>query len=145
MLARYKLRRIDGVNILHGDVKLTAPVNEVTDKPAVGHIITAPDSITGELQRYEIITASADSAGAAYPFNCGGCDMAKGWNIDPAAFAGLVAEDVKLRQRTIAIQLLNEIVQRSPVGNPELGHQRDRGSIQQSCWGMERISLCRSC
>ena len=46
--------------------------------------------------------------------------MAKGWNIDPAAFAGLVAEDVKLRQRTIAIQLLNEIVQRSPVGNPEL-------------------------
>ena len=47
-------------------------------------------------------------------------NMAKGWNIDPAAFAGLVAEDVKLRQRTIAIQLLNEIVQRSPVGNPEL-------------------------
>ena len=46
--------------------------------------------------------------------------MAKGWNIDPAAFAGLVEDDVKLRQRTIAIQLLNEIVQRSPVGNPEL-------------------------
>ena len=46
--------------------------------------------------------------------------MAKGWNIDPAAFSGLVAEDIKLRQRTIAIQLLNEIVQRSPVGNPEL-------------------------
>lgn len=46
--------------------------------------------------------------------------MAKGWSIYPAAFAGLVAEDVKLRQRTIAIQLLNEIVQRSPVGNPEL-------------------------
>lgn len=46
--------------------------------------------------------------------------MAKGWSIDPAAFAGLVAEDVKLRQRTIAIQLLNEIIQRSPVGNPEL-------------------------
>ncbi len=72
--------------------------------------------------------------------------MAKGWNIDPAAFAGLVAEDVKLRQRTIAIQLLNEIVQRSPVGNPELwAINADRGSIQQSCWGMERISLCRSC
>ncbi|MCP6440153.1 glutamate 5-kinase, partial [Klebsiella pneumoniae] len=35
VLARYKLRRIDGVNILHGDVKLTALVNEVTDKPAV--------------------------------------------------------------------------------------------------------------
>ena len=66
VLARYKLRRIDGVNILHGDVKLTALVNEVTDKPAVGHIITAPDPITGELQRYEVITASSDSAGAAY-------------------------------------------------------------------------------
>lgn len=66
VLARYKLRRIDGVNILHGDVKLTALVNEVTDKPAVGHIITAPDPVTGELQRYEVITASADSAGAAY-------------------------------------------------------------------------------
>ena len=36
--------------------------------------------------------------------------MAKGWNIDPAAFAGLVEDDVRLRQRTIAIQLLNEIV-----------------------------------
>ena len=58
VLARYKLRRIDGVNILHGDVKLTAL--------AVGHIIIAPDPITGELQRYEVITASADSAGAAY-------------------------------------------------------------------------------
>ncbi|MFM3299322.1 glutamate 5-kinase, partial [Klebsiella pneumoniae subsp. ozaenae] len=26
----------------------------------------APDPVTGELQRYEVITASADSAGAAY-------------------------------------------------------------------------------
>ncbi len=47
--------------------------------------------------------------------------MAKGWNIDPAAFAGLVAEDVKLRQRKIAIQLLNEIVQRSPVETRSCG------------------------
>lgn len=46
--------------------------------------------------------------------------MAKGWNIDPSAFAGLVADDVRLRQRTIATELLNEIVKRSPVGNPEL-------------------------
>lgn len=66
VLARYKLRRIDGVNTLHGDLKLTALINEVNDKPAVGHFITAPDPITGELQRYDIITASADSAGAAY-------------------------------------------------------------------------------
>ncbi|EOJ9253618.1 glutamate 5-kinase [Klebsiella michiganensis] len=66
VLARCKLRRIDGVNILHGDLKLTALVNEVTDKPAVGHFVTAPDPITGVLQRYEVITAAADSAGAAY-------------------------------------------------------------------------------
>ena len=46
--------------------------------------------------------------------------MAKGWSIDPSSFAGLVADDVKLRQRTIATELLNEIVKRSPVGNPEL-------------------------
>ena len=66
VLARYKLRRIDGVNILHGDLKLTALVNEVNDKPAVGHFIMAPDPITKALQRYEVITAAADSAGAAY-------------------------------------------------------------------------------
>ncbi|MBF8470469.1 glutamate 5-kinase [Klebsiella michiganensis] len=66
VLARYKLRRIDGVNILHGDLKLTALVNEVTDKPVVGHFVTAPDPITGVLQRYEVITTAADSAGAAY-------------------------------------------------------------------------------
>lgn len=66
VLARYKLRRIDGVNILHGDLKLTALVNEVTDKPAIGHFVTAPDPITGVLQRYEVITSAADSAGAAY-------------------------------------------------------------------------------
>lgn len=66
VLARYKLRRIDGVNILRGDLKLTALVNEVTDKPMVEHIITAPDPISGELQRYEVITAATDSAGVAY-------------------------------------------------------------------------------
>lgn len=66
VLARYKLRRVDGVNILHGDMKLTALVNEVTDKPAVGHFVTASDPITGVLQRYEVITAAVDSAGAAY-------------------------------------------------------------------------------
>ncbi|MEG1226422.1 MAG: glutamate 5-kinase [Hafnia sp.] len=66
VLARYKLRRIDGVNILHGDLKLTALVNEVTDRPAVGHFVTAPEPITGVPQRYEVITAAVDSAGAAY-------------------------------------------------------------------------------
>lgn len=46
--------------------------------------------------------------------------MGKSWDFDPAAFAGLVEEDVGKKQRAIAIQLLNSIVMRSPVGNPEL-------------------------
>lgn len=66
VLSKYSLNRIDGVNILHGDLKLTALVNEVTDKPAVGHFVTAPEPITGVPQRYEVITAAVDSAGAAY-------------------------------------------------------------------------------
>ncbi len=72
--------------------------------------------------------------------------MAKGWNIDPAAFAGLVAEDVKLRQRTIAIQLLNEIVQRSPVGNPELWAINATAVQYNEAVGEWNESLlCRSC
>lgn len=46
--------------------------------------------------------------------------MAKGWSLDPAAFADMVAEDVRVKQRVIGIQLLDEIVRNSPVGNPEL-------------------------
>lgn len=66
VLSRYKLNRIDGVNILHGDLKLTALTNEVTDEPKVDHIITAPDLITGEQQRYKVITAGTDPAKATY-------------------------------------------------------------------------------
>lgn len=66
VLSRYKLNRIDGVNILSGDLKLTALTNEVTDKPKVDHIITAPDLVTGELQRYKVVTAGTDPAGATY-------------------------------------------------------------------------------
>lgn len=46
--------------------------------------------------------------------------MAKGWSLDPSAFADMVAEDVRMKQRVIGIQLLDEIVRNSPVGNPEL-------------------------
>jgi len=66
VLSRYKLNRIDGVNILSGDIKLTALTNEVTDKPKVDHIITAPDLVTGEMQQYKVVTAGTDPAGAAY-------------------------------------------------------------------------------
>lgn len=41
--------------------------------------------------------------------------MAKAWSIDPTAFVGQVEEDVGKRLRFISLQLLNEIVQRSPV------------------------------
>lgn len=66
VLSRYKLNRIDGVNILHGDLKLTALTNEVTDKPAVDHFITAPDLVTGNQQRYTVITVGTDAAQATY-------------------------------------------------------------------------------
>lgn len=46
--------------------------------------------------------------------------MAKGWDLDPSIFAGMVEEDVGKKMRIISIQLLNEIVTKSPVGNPEL-------------------------
>lgn len=66
VLSKYSLNRIDGVNILHGDLKLTALTNEVTDEPKVDHIITAPDLVTGEQQRYKAISVETDPAGAAY-------------------------------------------------------------------------------
>ncbi|MDB2181969.1 glutamate 5-kinase [Citrobacter farmeri] len=66
VLSKYSLNRIDGVNILHGDLKLTALTNEVTDEPKVDHIITALDLITGEQQRYKVITAGTDPAKATY-------------------------------------------------------------------------------
>ncbi len=59
--------------------------------------------------------------------------MAKGWDLDPELFAGMIEDDVGKKQRAIAIQLLNEVVLKSPVGNPELWainstqvRQRDR-------------------
>lgn len=41
--------------------------------------------------------------------------MAKGWDLDPAVFLGAVEEDVGKKLRVISIQLLNEVVMRSPV------------------------------
>ncbi|EIX9516855.1 glutamate 5-kinase [Klebsiella pneumoniae] len=66
VLSKYSLNRIDGVNILHGDLKLTALTNEVTDEPKVDHFITAPDLITGEQQRYKVITAGTDPTSSVY-------------------------------------------------------------------------------
>ena len=66
VLSGYSLSRIDGVNILHGDLKLTALTNEVTDKPAENHVITAPDLVTGIQQAYKIVTVGTDAAKATY-------------------------------------------------------------------------------
>lgn len=60
------LGRIEGVNILAGDVNLTALTNEVTDKPAVNHVITGPDLVTGAMQNYTVINVTSDPAGATY-------------------------------------------------------------------------------
>ncbi|KFD19698.1 hypothetical protein GTPT_1629 [Tatumella ptyseos ATCC 33301] len=66
VLSGYSLSRIDGVNILHGDLKLTALTNEVTDKPAENHVITAPDLVTGKQQAYKVVTVGTDAAKATY-------------------------------------------------------------------------------
>jgi hypothetical protein len=46
--------------------------------------------------------------------------MGNGWSVPPSAFAELVDEEVSKRVRTIALALLGEVIQRSPVGNPDL-------------------------
>ncbi|MEE6443175.1 MULTISPECIES: glutamate 5-kinase [Pseudomonas] len=67
VLSRYEDRRIDNVNILVGDLKLTALSNEVTDVPGVGHKITAPDLIDRAKQVvYLVKTVQADPASATY-------------------------------------------------------------------------------
>ncbi|HFV9291452.1 TPA: glutamate 5-kinase [Serratia fonticola] len=66
VLADYNTERIDGINILAGDIELVALVNEVTDKPAVDHFVTAPDLVTGQQQRYTAKRVEVDPAGVAY-------------------------------------------------------------------------------
>jgi len=66
VLSGYSLSRIDGVNILHGDLKLTALTSEVTDKPAEGHLVSTADLVSGKQQPYKAITVSTDAAGATY-------------------------------------------------------------------------------
>lgn len=66
VLDSYDSRRFDGLNILVGDLLLICLANEVTDRPAVGHQISAADLITGEQIAYQVITAGVDSASAHY-------------------------------------------------------------------------------
>lgn len=66
VLDSYDSRRIDGLNILVGDVLLICLASEVTDKPAVGHQITATDLITGLPVTYRIVSPGIDPAKAHY-------------------------------------------------------------------------------
>ncbi|MNJ62014.1 hypothetical protein D3C77_578330 [compost metagenome] len=67
MLSRYEDRRIDNVNILAGDLRLTGLTNEVADIPDVGHTINAPDLTDRTKQAvYQVKTVRVDPASATY-------------------------------------------------------------------------------
>lgn len=66
VLDSYDSRRIDGLNILVGDLMLICLANEVTDKPDVGHQITVTDLITGQPAVYRIVSPGVDPAKAHY-------------------------------------------------------------------------------
>lgn len=66
VLAGYSFERIDGLNILEGDIELVALVSEVTEKPKVDNIIEAPDLVTGDQQVYKVISVKIDPVGVAY-------------------------------------------------------------------------------
>ena len=67
VLSRYEDSRIDNVNILVGDLRLTALANEVSDTPDVGHKITAPDLMDRSKQVvYLVKSVRSDPASATY-------------------------------------------------------------------------------
>lgn len=67
VLAKYETKRIDNINILSGDLKLVALTNEVTDRPAEGHTITAPDlADRSRMVRYNVKGVQVDPASATY-------------------------------------------------------------------------------
>ncbi len=72
VLSRYEDSRIDNINILVGDLRLTALANEVTDTPDVGHKITAPDLMDRAKQVvYLVKSVRADPASATYRLQLG--------------------------------------------------------------------------
>lgn len=67
VLAKYETRRIDNINILSGDLQLIALTNEVTDRPAEGHTITAPDlADRARSVSYLVKGVQVDPASATY-------------------------------------------------------------------------------
>ncbi|WP_376784773.1 hypothetical protein [Pseudomonas nitroreducens] len=62
----YDASRIDGLNILVGDLLLIALVNEVADQPKVGHELSTVDAVPilgTALTGYRIVSVSGDPAG----------------------------------------------------------------------------------
>ena len=43
-----------------------------------------------------------------------------GWSTPPTAFVEQIDQEMETRVRTIALALLTEVIERSPVGNPDL-------------------------
>ena len=67
VLAEYETKRIDNINILSGDLKLIALTNEVTDRPAEGHAIAAPDlADRSKSVVYLVRSVQVDPASATY-------------------------------------------------------------------------------
>lgn len=67
VLAKYETKRIDNINILSGDLQLIAITIEVTDRPAEGHTITAPDlADRTKSVSYLVKGVQVDPASAAY-------------------------------------------------------------------------------
>lgn len=66
MLDNYSLNRVDGINIISGDLRLIALKNEVTDNPHIDHSIITADLNTELKQQYKVISVNADPAMAHY-------------------------------------------------------------------------------
>lgn len=67
VLAKYETKRIDNINILSGDLKLIALSNEVSDRPAEGHTIAAPDlADRTKSVSYVVKGVQVDPASATY-------------------------------------------------------------------------------
>lgn len=67
VMAEYETKRIDNINILSGDLKLIALTNELTDRPAEGHTITAPDlADRTKSVSYVVKGVQVDPASATY-------------------------------------------------------------------------------
>lgn len=69
VLAKYESKRIDNINILSGDLQMIVinSESEITDRPAAGHTITAPDlADRTKTVSYVVKGVQVDPASATY-------------------------------------------------------------------------------